>query len=815
MQKQEKFVKVRLLDASLALDKEYDYAVPEELSERVFPGCFVTVPFGGGNRRRLALCTGVTGRDPALGVIKKIESVTTPRISLSEEMLGLVSFLREQTLCTTGDAVHAMIPAGALAGLAEIYRPGERHAADARSLSTGEAYLLAYLSEAGSASAEALRARFGDETVAQLPRLCRMGLVRKELAVKDAMAEKERSFFARTDKTSAGRLGEKQKALLAMLEDGEKSDAELRAAGFTKAQTDALCKKGLLSVRTERVFRGMNPVKDGATPDFTLNREQATAFETLSGFATDGQAHAVLLHGVTGSGKTCVMLKLIDKMLSLGKGAIVLLPEIALTPQSLSIFATRYRGQVAVMHSALSAGERMDAYHRILSGEARVVVGTRSAVFAPVQNLGLIVLDEEHEHTYKSDMNPKYHARDVARYRAAANRATMLLCSATPSLESYKRAREGRYTLLTLTERHAGAVLPEVRLADMRREEGGGVLSPIGKDLAAALNETTEKGEQAILFLNRRGYNHTVSCRSCGQAVCCPSCSVSMTYHTKPGRYSEGFLLCHLCGKRMKLPVRCPSCGSEHLARFGFGTQRVEEELAARLPGKRILRMDTDTTGRRNSYDEMLGAFRRHEADVLLGTQMVTKGHDFPDVTLVGVLLADASLYLDDYRAAERTFSLLTQVVGRAGRAQKRGVAVIQTSNPDHEVIRLAAKQDYIAFFEREIRLRKLLVFPPFCDIVLLTLSHRNEREVMLSAKNLSEELGKRVSSTFSDVQLLAFGPFEAPVYRAEGRYRMRMVVKCALNRRSRALFREILLLFSGQGAGAPTLSVDFNPSSL
>lgn len=814
MQERGSFVKVRLLDASLPLDKEYDYAVPEELSESVFPGCFVTVPFGGGNRRRQALCTGVTGRDPALGVIKQIESVTTPRISLSEEMLGLVSFLREQTLCTTGDAVHAMIPAGALSGLVEICRPGTRAVQDARHLSADEAFLLSYLAEVGAASVETLRARFGAGVTEWLPRLCRMGLVTRELTVKDAMAAKETSFFSLTGAVPKGRLGDKQKKLLAWLESGEKSDTELRAAGFSKAQTDALCAKGLVSVRTERVFRGALPPA-GEAKELELNAEQAAAFRTLSGFAEDGEAHAVLLHGVTGSGKTLVMLKLIDRMLALGKGAIVLLPEIALTPQSLSIFATRYGGRVAVMHSALSAGERMDAYHRILSGDATVVVGTRSAVFAPVKNLGLIVIDEEHEHTYKSDMNPKYHARDVARFRAAANKATLLLCSATPCPETYKRAREGRYTLLTLTSRPAGAVLPSVRLADMRGEEMGSALSPIGKDLAEELEKTLSRGEQAILFLNRRGYNHTVSCRSCGQAICCPSCSVSMTYHTKPGGYREGFLLCHLCGKRMKVPDKCPSCGSEHLARFGFGTQRVEEELAARFPDKRVLRMDTDTTGSRYSYDEMLGAFRRHEADILLGTQMVTKGHDFPDVTLVGVLLADASLYLDDYRAAERTFSLLTQVVGRAGRAGKRGIAVIQTSSPDHEVIRLAAAQDYVGFYEREIRLRRLLVFPPFCDIVLMTLSHRNEREVMLAAKNLANELEKRVSSTFADVQLLAFGPFEAPVYRAEGRYRMRLVVKCALNRRSRELFRELLLLFSGQGAGAPALSVDFNPSSL
>jgi primosomal protein N' (replication factor Y) len=457
----------------------------------------------------------------------------------------------------------------------------------------------------------------------------------------------------------------------------------------------------------------------------------------------------------------------------------------------------------------------MDAYHRILSGDATVVVGTRSAVFAPVKELGMIVMDEEHEHTYKSDMNPKYHARDVARYRCAYHKATLLMCSATPSLESYKRAKEGRYTLLTLKNRHAGAELPEVRVADMRGEAGGGNLSPLGAELTEALQKNVAEGNQAILFLNRRGYNHVVSCRSCGEAVTCPSCSVSLTYHTKRGTYDEGYMVCHLCGRRQPLPKVCPSCGSEHLARMGYGTQRVEQELGELLPSAGVLRMDTDTTGTRFSYDELLGAFRRHEADVLLGTQMVTKGHDFPDVTLVGVLMADSSLYLDDYRAGERTFSMLTQVIGRAGRAKKKGVAVIQTCNPDHDVLKLACKQDYETFYEREIKLRRLLVFPPYCDIALLTLSHRDEHELMLASKALSDELTRRVASDFSDVKLIAFGPFEAPIYRADGQYRMRMVIKCALSKRTRALFADLLSAFQKQGNGTPLLSVDFNPSTL
>ncbi len=822
------YARVRLLDAPHFLDKEYDYLIPAALEGVVRAGSFVTVPFGGGNRRHMGLVVALAER-AEYDSVKPIFSVTTPRISLTDEMLGLVHFLRENTLCATGDAVHAMIPSGAFSGLVEYYRPTGESPRDVTKLSPEQTFVLSHLQRLGGARLDTLTSRFGEATEEHLKHLLRLGLVARELAQKSEMAQKESVFYASAvdAQTAKGlvdgtekkpRLGDKQRGALALLLDGEKTADFLREAGYSKAVLDALLEKGLASRRAERVWR--NPyatVPECKTlpRDFTLNPEQAAVFEQLSRFIDEGTPHAALLHGVTGSGKTPTMLKTIDHVLSRGKGVIVLLPEIALTPQTLSIFCSRYGSRVAVMHSSLSAGERLDTYYRILEGEADVVVGTRSAVFAPVKDLGLIVIDEEHEHTYKSDMNPKYHARDVARWRCAKRGATLLLCSATPSLESYKRALEGRYTLLQLKHRHAGARLPEVRVADMRGEAGGGNLSPIGGVLKEMLLKNTADGNQSILFLNRRGYNHVVSCRSCGEALTCPSCSVTLTYHTKGRSYDEGYLLCHFCGRRRPLPKECPSCHSPHLARLGYGTQRVEEELGSLLPDKRVLRMDTDTTGTRFSYDEMLGAFRRGEADVLLGTQMVTKGHDFPNVTLVGVLMADSSLYLDDYRAAERTFSMLTQVIGRAGRADRPGVAVIQTQNPDHEVIRLACQQDYESFYEREIKLRRALVFPPFCDIALLTLSHTDERKLLPAATALAKELSGLVAGEYSDVQIIAFGPFEAPVYRADGKYRMRMVIKCALNTRTREMFGILLDTFGKQKPQTPLLTVDFNPSSL
>ncbi|MEE0970213.1 MAG: primosomal protein N', partial [Clostridia bacterium] len=430
----------------------------------------------------------------------------------------------------------------------------------------------------------------------------------------------------------------------------------------------------------------------------------------------------------------------------------------------------------------------------------------------------------EQEQTYKSDQDPKYHARDVARYRCASENALMLLSSATPSLESYQKAIEGKYTLIKLKNRFGGALLPNVIISDMRKECAEGNVSPIGTRLTEELIKTREAGEQSILFINRRGYNTFVSCRSCGEALTCKSCSVSMTYHTKKGTYRDGYLVCHMCGRKEPLPVKCPACGSDKLARMGYGTQRVEEELQVLMPGSRVLRMDTDSTSSKFSYDKLLGSFRGREADILLGTQMVTKGHDFPAVTLVGVLLADASLYLDDYRANERTFSMLTQVIGRAGRASMNGRAVIQTNNPDNDVIKLASEQDYETFFEREIKLRRLLVFPPFCDIALITVSSEIEKELFIATTKLCEEFSRltQKGGEYSDVQMIVFGPFEAPIYKVEGRCRMRLVIKCRLNKRSRELFAEILRLFSGERAMGksknskkPYISVDFNPSSI
>ena len=834
-------VHVYILDNPLVIDVPYTYYVPAVLNAQLHPGTFVTVPFGRGNRKQLGLVTAVSEPIAATSedetVIKPITALCTDRLSLTDEQLALCFYLKEQTLCTLGEAVRTVVPASVMAKLTEyystVYAPGEQLPAG---LSTEELLVCEYINAAGSASLQSIKHRFGASVVTTVTNLLGKGLITKEMVLKQPSAPTEKLYHLNCPPEEAEKIlqnqsnrfprlsSAKQKsAIQALLHAGlPLSRAALaEASGADKPQFDALVLKEIF--REEEVEK--KPTEDGMTyvagagvrTPHQLNEEQAAALSALCSLADTGEAKAALLYGVTGSGKTCVMLEMIDRMLDRGKGVIVLLPEISLTPQMLSIFHARYGELVAVIHSGLSGGERQASHLRISCGKARVVVGTRSAIFAPVQNLGMIIMDEEQEHTYKSDMNPKYHARDIARYRCATQRALLLLASATPSLESYQKAKEGKYTLITLKHRYGQGGLPRVDIVDMRSEALLGNTTPLSHQLTESLADTHRAGDQAVLFLNRRGYSTRLVCRSCGQAVTCPRCSVAMNYHTKKGDYADGELVCHWCGTRRRLLTECPDCHSPHLLRMGYGTQRVEQELGELLPDARIMRMDADTTSTKTAYHDLLGSFRDGEADILLGTQMVTKGHDFPRVSLVGVMLADASLYLDDYRASERTFSMLTQVIGRAGRGDKQGLAVIQTMNPDHDVIKLACRQDYETFFDREIKLRRLLVFPPFCDIVLLSITSPDEKELQKAALRLSEELNLLCGSEFSDVPIISFGPFEAPVYRVDSIYRMRMVVKCRLNKRSRALFLSLLNKFScsRRNNRQPILSVDFNPSGI
>ena len=866
------YAAVHLLDTPFCIDRTYDYYIPHAMADRAVRGAFVTVPFGRGNRRQIGVVISV-GDAPTPSThpdkpvdptkIKPLGYVCTERLSLTEEQLSLCFFLKEQTLCTFGEAVRTVVPAAALAKMSLWYTvtadPKESRLAD---LTDAERAVYDHVASRGPLSMEALKTRFGASVAkAAADKLIAKKLMTRDQQIKEPTLPTETHYALACTVEDAEAILRGEKGAVKLTSDKHRAVLEALLCrtlnhknplmsgkvltditGAGRLQYRALVIKGLIREEavevcdasaavdpfacpvddipvddisdTDTVTTGRASTDTAATPPLT--DEQAAAIATLEDLVAAGEAKAALLHGVTGSGKTRVMLEMIDRMLHSGKGVIVLLPEISLTPQMLSIFHRRYGRQVAVIHSGLSAGERMASYTRIRRGEAPVVVGTRSAVFAPLPHLGMIVMDEEQEHTYKSDMSPKYHARDIARYRCAAAGALLLLASATPSPESYQKALEGKYTLIRLTKRAGAAALPTVTVVDMRREPINGHAAPLSAALADELSRTMAEGNQSILFLNRRGYSAQVVCRSCGKAVSCPKCSVAMNYHVRRGTYEHGQMVCHWCGTRRPYPDSCPDCGSAHLTRMGYGTQRIEQELEQLLPDAVVMRMDADTTATKSAYHDLLGSFRRHEADVLLGTQMVTKGHDFPDVTLVGVLMADASLYLDDYRAAERTFSLLTQVIGRAGRGDKPGTAVIQTMNPDSDVIKLACAQDYETFFAREIKLRRLLTFPPFCDIVLLTVTSTDEKELHKACLRLSEEITSLCEKEFTDVPLVSFGPFEAPVYRVDNVYRMRIVIKCRVNRRARALFARILTDFApSHTPAAPILSVDFNPTSI
>ncbi len=821
---------VYLLDNPYSIDETYDYFIPMHMRGEIDRGSFVTVPFGRSNRRQMALVWSLS-HAPRYKETKPIESICQDRTPLSKEMLCVCEFMKEQFLCTMGEAVRSAVPSSAIGKMQEYYYPVPSKPLDTSSgMTASDLFVYEYIVTSGGRNMDALKARFGAAAARDaVEKLYSKGFIGKEMQVGRASRGAYENYYALARERSyiedilCGRgeikLRSKiHKAVLCALLKSEQpisSDELIRDCEAGAAQFKALIDKGLIKAEARRAVTEISLGACFERNELTLNSEQSAARDEIVKQLDMGRASASLLFGVTGSGKTSVIISAIDACLERGRGVIMLLPEIALTPQTLKIFGSRYGDRVALIHSGLSQGERHESYTRIRLGEADLVIGTRSAVFAPVHDLGLIIIDEEHEGTYKSDTSPKYHARDIARFRCAYNDAVMLLSSATPSLESYQKALEGKYKLLKLKERYGRAELPEVTVYDMRNEQRQGNVSPIGKLLKEKLREVSERDEQSILFLNRRGYNTSISCRSCNGTLTCPNCSISLNYHTKKGTYDEGFLFCHFCGFKSRVPEKCPSCGGEHLQKIGFGTQRLERELSELLPEKKIQRMDADSTSAKNSLSEILKRFKDREADVLIGTQMVTKGHDFPNVTLVGVLLADMSIYMDDYHANERTFSMLTQVIGRAGRSEKKGVAVIQTNNPDNDTIKLACAQDYESFYESEIRLRKLLVFPPYCDIALINISCADEKQAVMGAARLREEIDRYTHDEYKDVRLMIFGPFESPVYKAEGKYRMRIVIKCKLNKRSREFFSRLLIDFGKNNKSRAVMSINFNPTVL
>lgn len=817
-----KVAKIAVEQTAYHFDKLYSYTVPESL-EPLRPGCRVLVPFGGGNRKRQGI---VMEWDAAAdrSRLKPVYSVLEREPLLNDEMLELALWLKERTFCTIFDAVHAMLPTGLYLRVKPTYRAAELTPDLRETMSRDELKAVEYVASVkGGVDRERLLTWMGLTSDNDLPeRLVRLGaLIRSDDAFRrmgDATVRMVRLCLDGEELTAAlAERGctEKQKKVVSLLQEvGCASVKELcYFSAVTAAVIQALEKKGIVELFDNEVLRNPYAAAPEAPPlvSTLLNEEQQAAFDGLYAQYQSGKPSAALLYGVTGSGKTQVYMNLIDRVVAEGRHVLVLVPEISLTPQMMSIFLSRYGRRVAVLHSGLSIGERMDEWKRIKRGEAQITVGTRSAVFAPCENLGLVIMDEEQEHTYKSESSPRYHARDVARFRCAKHNAMLLLTSATPSVETFHAAKSGRYSLYVLRSRFGDAQLPTVEVVDMRQEpegESGGV---VGVRLRREIGETLEAGRQAILLLNRRGFNTFVSCRSCGHVVTCPSCSISLTYHRANGR-----LMCHYCGHSQEPVSACPECGSNKIRYSGLGTQRAEEELERLFPGVSILRMDTDTTMSRYAYEKKFKEFAEGKYSLMIGTQMVAKGLDFPNVGLVGVLSADQSLYGDDYRCFETTFALLTQVVGRAGRRNLAGKAVIQTYTPDNYVIELAANQDYEGFYETEIAARKMMKYPPYTDLCMFGFVGTEEPVVKQAAYRFLSSLRESATGGFADVPMIVLDPSPASIGRVAGKYRYKLLVKTVNTARMRKMTACLLEQFSRAPENkAVTVFADINPAAM
>lgn len=778
--------------AAYAYDKPYTYLLPPDLVGEVQPGCRVTVPFGGGNRRRTGLVLEL-GLAAERGKLKPITAVLDREPLLDDEGMMLLRYLHENTFCTWFDALRPLLPAGAGVVYRVWYSMGP--VPPAGELTPRQADILAWLAGKRKGAEQAvLCEQLGlDARDPELLALVESGAVARSERTGRRVQDDKVTMVRRTGESPTGKLTPKQRLVMDFLEGAEAASLKeiCYYTGVTRSVVDTLQTRG--QVEYFDVTRPRSPFREEATPAAprTLSPAQQAALDELRGFTKEERPAPALLYGVTGSGKTEVFLALIGEVLAGGRTALVLVPEISLTAQTVEVFRSRFGERVAVLHSALSLGERMDEWKRIRSGEAVLVVGTRSAVFAPLQNLGLLVIDEEQEHTYHSDQTPRFHAREVALRRCARHGALLLLSSATPSIESYYAARQGRYRLVKLAERFTGARLPDVYTVDMRDSANLSQNPAFSQRLLEELRYNLERGEQSILLLNRRGHSTVVKCSSCGVAADCPNCSVSLTYHA-----ANDNLLCHYCGYTRHKAATCEHCGSSLIRYSGAGTQKLEEELRALFPQARILRVDMDTTMAKFSHERLFGAFAAHEYDMMIGTQMVAKGLNFPDVTLVGVLMADQALYAGDFRSYERSFSLLTQVVGRSGRGEKRGRAFVQTYSPENPVIQLAATQDYETFYRQEIGSRKLHLYPPFCAMAGIGFVGENLEEVTRWSGEFLRKFKEQAKTAYPNLPIRALGPVAADVLKAAGKYRYKLLLKCRNTADTRALLRGVLEWF-------------------
>lgn len=768
----EQIAQVAVENTSYSFDMLYSYAIPEELQGSITAGMRVAVPFGRGNYRRIGLVFSV--ENGSADKLKSLLFAVDSEPCISDELLKLCVWLRENTFCTYFDAFRAILPPGLSFSLKTHYCANDGYTGD---LTDKERAFVERLRAAADGIAR-------DEVISSctdsgklLRVLLEKGAIIESDELKRRVGDETTRLVRLAEPEEMPKLTPKQKQVLEFVEDSEAASIKeiCYACCVTSAVIKRLVEKGVLEMYEQTVFRTEPTEEASENPsDIVFSAKQQEVFDGLRELMNAPEPKCALLRGVTGSGKTSVFIRLIDEAVKKGKTAMMLVPEISLTPQMVGKFRRLFGGEVAVLHSSLSLGERADEYRRIKTGKAKIVIGTRSAVFAPVQNLGIIVIDEEGEGTYKSENAPRYHAREAAKQRCFAHNAFLLLASATPSLESYYNARNGRYSLFELDERYNNAVLPDVYIVDMKEEARNGNHSAFSMPLINEIQTNLDRGEQSILLLNRRGYHTSVRCASCGATAECPNCAVPLTFHK-----ANGSVICHYCGFAHRLEQTCSKCGSRYMMMKGTGTQRIEDELSEIFPRARILRMDADTTSTKNAFESKFKAFADGQYDIIVGTQMIAKGLDFPNVTLVGVLKTDNSLYAGDFKAYERTFSLVTQVVGRSGRGGRKGRAMLQTFTPEHYVLNLAARQDYPAFYEEEIKLREAMLYPPYCDIVAVTFSALQDDKCEAAARKFIQIVTESPEVKENKIPLRILGPARCAAAKINGRYRYRLIIKC------------------------------------
>ncbi|ECL7895190.1 TPA: primosomal protein N' [Listeria innocua] len=781
---------------AMQVDRPFDYFIPEDLEDLIRPGMRVSVPFGNRKIQGFVISLGETEENPKL---KGIEAVMDLAPVLNEELMELGDWLAEDTLSFRVSAYQAMLPAALRAKYEKYFLRLDEENEELERLFEGYETLDWKVAESRGLLKEI--GKWVREGSVEVVYQVKNKITSKKVRVVSCLKAPHQLAEIIEDMPKNAKAQSRVLAFFQAFEGTEIAAAELKKQAET---TDATIKKlvdlNILTIQEKIISR--DPYENHQfekSESLQLLPDQALACEKITA-ATEQETF--LIHGVTGSGKTEIYLQTIEAKLKEGKEAIVLVPEISLTPQMVERFKSRFGSEVAVLHSALSSGEKYDEWRKIERKEARVVVGARSAVFAPFENLGIIIIDEEHEASYKQEDNPRYHARDVAIWRAEKYQCPVVLGSATPSLESFARAKKGVYTLIELPSRVNDRAMPEVRVVDMRVELRKENRTEFSTELLEKIKDRIAKKEQTVLMLNRRGYSSFVMCRDCGYVVECPNCDISLTYHQ-----SSNQMKCHYCGHEERVPKHCPSCEGEHIRYFGTGTQKVEESLTKLIPEARVIRMDVDTTRTKGAHEKLLKSFRNHEADILLGTQMIAKGLDFPDITLVGVLNADTMLHLPDFRASERTFQLLTQVSGRAGRHERTGEVVVQSYNPEHYSIEFAKQHDFIGFYNHEMKLRKMGSYPPFYYLTMINVSDENEMKAIRKIQEMAQFLRGKLGP---DAVIL--GPVPSTITRIKNKYRYQCIIKYKIEPNLKKELKTLITHYQKDQQKGLTITIDVQP---